>query len=40
MSGFSTNTTDHLIRSQLWSSDLKKVLEDELFAMQYIDWLK
>lgn len=39
MSGFSTSTTDHLIRSQLWSSDLKKVLEDELFATRYVDWL-
>lgn len=36
---FQTNNTDHLIRSNLWSSQLKDVLEDELFAMRYVDMI-
>jgi hypothetical protein len=28
---------DHLIRANLWSNQLKEVLEDELLAMQYVD---
>jgi hypothetical protein len=39
MSGFSVATNDHLIRSNLWSSQIKDVLEDELFAMRYIDMI-
>jgi hypothetical protein len=39
MSGFSVATNDHLIRSNLWSSQIKEVLEDELFAMRYVDML-
>lgn len=34
-----TQNTDHLIRSDLWSSQLKEIFEDELFAISYIDWL-
>ena len=37
MAGFTTNTNEHLIRSNLWSNQLKDVLEDELFAMKYVD---
>lgn len=36
MSGFATNTTDHLIRSQLWSTELKDVLLDDLMGMRYV----
>lgn len=36
MSGFGTNQTEHLKRSQLWSAQLKEVLEDELFAMRWV----
>ncbi len=36
MAGFSTTTTDHLTRSNLWSREIKEVLEDELFAMRYV----
>lgn len=36
MSGFATNTTDHLIRSNLWSTELKDVLLDDLMGMKYI----
>jgi hypothetical protein len=33
---FSTTNNEHLIRSNLWSSQLKEVLEDELFATKYV----
>lgn len=36
---FSTNNTDHLIRSNLWSSQLKEVLEDELMGTRYVDMI-
>ena len=31
--------TDHLIRAELWSTQLKELFEDQLFALRYIDWL-
>lgn len=34
----STNTTN-LTRSQLWSNELKDILQDELMATKYIRWL-
>jgi hypothetical protein len=39
MSGFSTTQTQHVIRSNLWSSDLKEFFEDELLAMKYVKML-
>jgi hypothetical protein len=33
---FETGSSEHLIRSNLWSSDLKEVFEEDLFAMKYI----
>lgn len=39
MSGFSTNSTDHLTRSNLWSTQIKDVLEEELFALKYVDMI-
>lgn len=39
MAGFATNATDHVIRANLWSSDLKDVLQDELMAMKYVDMI-
>lgn len=36
MSGFTTGTNDHLIRSNLWSNDLKEVLLDELMGTKYV----
>lgn len=39
MAGFATTTNEHLIRSNIWSTQLKEVLEDELIAMKYIDWI-
>lgn len=39
MSGFTTQNNEHLIRSQIWSTQLKEVLEDELLAMKYVDMI-
>lgn len=39
MSGFMTTNTDHLIRSNLWTTRLKEKFESELYAQRYIDWL-
>ena len=37
MAGFSYGTSEHLVRSNLWSSQIKEVLLDELFATKYVD---
>ena len=34
-----TGNSDHLIRSEIWSSQLKEVLEDELQAQSYVNWM-
>ena len=39
MVGFSTQNNVHLIRSNLWSSQLKEELLDELMAMKYVDMI-
>lgn len=39
MAGFVTTNMDHVIRSELWSSQLKEVLLDELAAQKYVDWI-
>lgn len=39
MAGFATTSNDHLIRSNLWSSQLKEVLEDELMGTRYVNLL-
>jgi hypothetical protein len=39
MAGFSYSTNEHLVRSNLWSTELKEVLLDKLYAMQWVDWL-
>lgn len=39
MAGFSVANNEHLIRSNLWSSDLKDYFEDELFATRWVDWI-
>ncbi len=39
MAGFSTSNTDHLIRSSLWSNQLKDVLEDELMGTRYVSMI-
>ena len=37
MSGFSVNSNDHLIRSNIWSSQLKEVFDAELLGMKWVD---
>lgn len=39
---FSTTNvnTNHVIRSQVWSSQLKEVFEDDLMALKYVDFLQ
>ena len=34
-----TGNSGHLIRSEVWSSQLKEVLEDELQATTYVNWM-
>ena len=36
---FATNSTDHLVRSNVFSSQIKEVIEDELLGMQWVDML-
>ena len=39
MSGFTYSNNEHLIRSSLWSSQIKEVLLDELFATKFVDMI-
>lgn len=39
MAGFSVGNNEHLIRSNLWSSQIKEVLEDELMGTRYVDMI-
>jgi len=39
MAGHSTETTEHLIRSQIWSTQIKEAFEADLQANKYVDWL-
>lgn len=39
MSGMTTSNSDHLIRSEIWSTQLKEVLKDSLQGMKYVDWM-
>lgn len=39
MPGFATYNNDHLIRSSVWSSQIKDVLEHELMGMKYVDMI-
>ena len=40
MSGMYTGNMDHLIRSELWSTQLKEILEDEMQAQKYVSMLQ
>lgn len=37
MSGFSVQSNEHLIRANLWTSQVKESLDDDLIAMKYVD---
>lgn len=39
MSGFSVAANEHLIRSNIWSSQLKEMFEAELMGMRYVDMI-
>jgi len=39
MSGMTTGNSEHLIRSELWSSELKEILRDEMMAQSYVRML-
>ena len=39
MAGMTTANTDALIRSEIWSSQLKDVLTDELMAKKFVRWI-
>lgn len=39
MTGFTVAANEHLIRSSLWSSQLKEVLLDELMGLKYVDMI-
>jgi hypothetical protein len=39
MSGFMTSNTDHVIRSNLWSADIKDIFEHEIMGWKYVDML-
>lgn len=39
MSGFSTLSNEHLIRSNLWTTQVKEVLLEELMGLKYVDML-
>ena len=39
MSGFSTTNNEHLIRSNIWSSQIKEPLLEELMGVKYVDWI-
>lgn len=36
---FTSTNIDHLTRANLWSSQLKEVLQDELQGQRYVEWL-
>ena len=36
---WTTGNSDHLIRSEIWSRELKEIILDELQAMKYVRWL-
>ena len=39
MAGMTTANSDALIRSEIWSGDLKRILEGQLMGTKYVDWL-
>lgn len=39
MAGMSTANSQHLIRSELWSTQLKTILEEDLHAQRHVRWL-
>lgn len=40
MSGLTTSNISYLTRAQLYSSEIKELLLDQLFAQQWVKWIK
>lgn len=40
MSGIMTSTVDHLIRSEIWSTRIKEIFEEDLFFMKYVNMIQ
>ena len=39
MAGFTAGNTQYLTRANIWSAQIKEVLEEELYAQKWIDWI-
>ena len=39
MAGMNSTNTEHLRRAEVWSGQLKDILEDELMAKGYVNWM-
>lgn len=39
MSGFMVANNSHLIRSSLWSNQLKEIFEADMYGQQYVNWI-
>ena len=39
MAGFSYAANEHLVRTNIWSPQIKETFLDELFAQKYVDWI-
>jgi len=39
MAGMNSTNTEHLRRAEVWSGQLKNILEDELMAKGYVNWM-
>lgn len=39
MAGFSYANNEHLVRSNIWSTQVKEVLLDDLIGNRYVDFL-
>ena len=39
MAGFSYSNNEHLVRSNIWSSQIKEVFLEQLIGTNYVDWL-
>lgn len=39
MAGLTTGNISHLTRAQLYSSEIKELLLDQLFAQQWVKWM-
>lgn len=38
--GWTTGNAEHLIRSEIWSREIKEIIEEDLLGMKYVRWLQ